>query len=571
MASDRDAVMIALTGTPLISKEYKTKDVFGDYIHKYYYNRSIADRYTLRLIREGIKTEYRMKLISALEEIKAVKGSLPRKELYAHEAYVQPLVRYITQDFTKSRKMLNDDSIGGMIVCDSSEQARAVFEEIKSKNYKVVLADVQEKTMDFVFSTPTVDYTCALILHDEDDKETRAKEQNEFKHGEIDFLVVYNMLLTGFDAKRLKKLYLCRKISDHNLLQALTRVNRPYKSFRYGYVVDFADIREEFDKTNKAYFDELQLELGDAFKEYDNIFKGQDEIQKDLDYIAEKLFLYDTENAEIFSQQISELGKGELIEVRKALELYKELANLSKLFGYDELAEKFTLDNVNSLYNEVSNRISIVNQKEALANAEDMSAILNMALDGIDFKFQKVSESEMIIADKFRETLERTRHEMQRNNDPKDPEYVSLLEELQRLFAKKNMEELTADEMTKHMEELNRIEEAAKKKNAADAMLARKYYGDLKYMRTHKRLREANSPISSDLLLNKVLLSLKESVDKQVYENEKILDNEPYFEKNMYPIIIRVFNDNDIQIDAQNVKKVGSCISEEYFHERTWN
>lgn len=571
MASDRDAVMIALTGTPLISKEYKTKDVFGDYIHKYYYNRSIADRYTLRLIREGIKTEYRMKLISALEEIKAVKGSLPRKELYAHEAYVQPLVRYITQDFTKSRKMLNDDSIGGMIVCDSSEQARAVFEEIKSKNYKVVLADVQEKTMDFVFSTPTVDYTCALILHDEDDKETRAKEQNEFKHGEIDFLVVYNMLLTGFDAKRLKKMYLCRKISDHNLLQALTRVNRPYKNFRYGYVVDFADIREEFDKTNKAYFDELQLELGDAFKEYDNIFKGQDEIQKDLDYIAEKLFLYDTENAEIFSQQISELGKGELIEVRKALELYKELANLSKLFGYDELAEKFTLDNVNSLYNEVSNRISIVNQKEALANAEDMSAILNMALDGIDFKFQKVSESEMIIADKFRETLERTRHEMQRNNDPKDPEYISLLEELQRLFAKKNMEELTADEMTKHMEELNRIEEAAKKKNAADAMLARKYYGDLKYMRTHKRLREANSPISSDLLLNKVLLSLKESVDKQVYENEKILDNEPYFEKNMYPIIIRVFNDNDIQIDAQNVKKVGSCISEEYFHERTWN
>lgn len=571
MASDRDAVMIALTGTPLISKEYKTKDVFGDYIHKYYYNRSIADRYTLRLIREGIKTEYRMKLVSALEEIKAVKGSLPRKELYAHEAYVQPLVRYITQDFTKSRKMLNDDSIGGMIVCDSSEQARAVFEEIKSKNYKVVLADVQEKTMDFVFSTPTVDYTCALILHDEDDKETRAKEQNEFKHGEIDFLVVYNMLLTGFDAKRLKKMYLCRKISDHNLLQALTRVNRPYKNFRYGYVVDFADIREEFDKTNKAYFDELQLELGDAFKEYDNIFKGQDEIQKDLDYIAEKLFLYDTENAEIFSQQISELGKGELLEVRKALELYKELANLSKLFGYDELAEKFTLDNVNSLYNEVSNRISIVNQKEALANAEDMSAILNMALDGIDFKFQKVSESEMIIADKFRETLERTRQEMQRNNDPKDPEYVSLLEELQRLFAKKNMEELTADEMTKHMEELNRIEEAAKKKNAADAMLARKYYGDLKYMRTHKRLREANSPISSDLLLNKVLLSLKESVDKQVYENEKILDNEPYFEKNMYPIIIRVFNDNDIQIDAQNVKKVGSCISEEYFHERTWN
>jgi type I restriction enzyme R subunit len=467
--------------------------------------------------------------------------------------------------------MLNDNSIGGMIVCDSSEQARAVFEEIKSKNYKVALADSQERIMEIFIDSPKGDYTAALILHDEDDKETRAKEQSEFKKGKIDFLVVYNMLLTGFDANRLKKLYLCRKIKDHSLLQALTRVNRPYKNFRFGYVVDFADIRQEFDKTNKAYFDELQLELGDAFKEYDNIFKGQDEIQSDLAYIAEKLFLYDTENAEIFSQQMSDLGKAELIEVRKALELYKELANISKLFGYDELADKFTLENVNALYNEVSNRISLVNQKEALANADDMSAILNMALDGIDFKFKKVSEDEMVIADKFRETLERTRQEMQRNNDPKDPEYVSLLEELQRLFAKKNMEELTADEMSAHMKELERIREAAKRKNAADAMLARKYYGDLKFMRTHKRLREGAHPIASDVALNRILLSLKNTVDQQVYDNEKVLDNEPFFEKNMYPIIVRVFNDNEIQLDAANVKKVGSIISEEYFHERTWN
>ena len=44
-------------------------------------------------------------------------------------------------------------------------------------------------------------------------------------------------------------------------MQTLTRVNRPFKNFRYGYVVDFADIRAEFDATNKAYFDELQAEF----------------------------------------------------------------------------------------------------------------------------------------------------------------------------------------------------------------------------------------------------------------------------------------------------------------------
>ncbi len=64
------------------------------------------------------------------------------------------------------------------------------------------------------------------------------------------------MLLTGFDAPRLKKLYLGRVLKSHNLLQALTRVNRTYRDFRYGYVVDFADISREF----KATYDGMALE-----------------------------------------------------------------------------------------------------------------------------------------------------------------------------------------------------------------------------------------------------------------------------------------------------------------------
>jgi type I restriction enzyme R subunit len=52
--SDRKAILIGLTGTPLIGTDRRTKDIFGDYIHKYYYNASIADGYTLKLIREVI-------------------------------------------------------------------------------------------------------------------------------------------------------------------------------------------------------------------------------------------------------------------------------------------------------------------------------------------------------------------------------------------------------------------------------------------------------------------------------------------------------------------------------------
>ena len=120
--------------------------------------------------------------------------------------------------------------------------------------------------------------SAALILHDIGSKEERKDWVEDFKAGKIDLLFVYNMLLTGFDAKRLKKLYLGRVIRKHNLLQALTRVNRPYKDFRYGYVVDFADIRKEFDATNKAYFEELQAELGDEMEHYSHLFKSAEEI-----------------------------------------------------------------------------------------------------------------------------------------------------------------------------------------------------------------------------------------------------------------------------------------------------
>lgn len=62
-----------------------------------------------------------------------------------------------------------------------------------------------------------------------------------------------HMLLTGFDAPRLKRLYFGRKLKDHNLLQAITRVNRPYKDNKYGYVIDFANIKKNFEETNEAY------------------------------------------------------------------------------------------------------------------------------------------------------------------------------------------------------------------------------------------------------------------------------------------------------------------------------
>lgn len=549
MASDRDAVMIALTGTPLIGDGYNTKDVFGEYIHKYYYNRSIADGYTLKLIREGIKTEYRTKMQSILESLETEKGSLSKKDVYAHPKYVSALVEYIVEDFKHSRIALGDSTIGGMIVCDSSSQAIKIEEELDKYP----------------------ELTHGLILCDVEDKETRRGYQEDFKKGKIDLLVVYNMLLTGFDAPRLKKQYLGRVIREHNLLQTLTRVNRPYKTFRYGYVVDFADIRNEFDKTNKAYFEELQSELGDEFEKYRNIFKSQEEIEQDLKNIQDKLFLYATDNAELFSQQITALDdKSELLSLRQALDAYKELLNIMKLFGYDELAKKFSMERLHAMLTEVNNRISIINLKQNMQKSEDMTELLNTALDQVEFHFRKVSESEMVIADQFQDILEKTRRELERSLDPKDPEYVSLLDELKRIFKKKNIEELTADEMKEHIQDLERIRKAAAQQNLRDQMLCSKYGNDAKYMRTHKRLKASPPPIGADSVIFDVLMGVKAVVDQKVLKNQRMMDNHAFFSQEIMPSIIQSCRKSGVKPTLDQVKFIDQCVSTEYFAERNY-
>lgn len=548
MASDRDAVQIALTGTPLIGDGYNTKDVFGNYIHKYYYNQSIADGYTLKLIREEIETTYKNQLNATLDQI-VRQGSIAKKNLYAHPKFVEKMVDYIIQDFEEGRTAL-DSSIGAMIVCDSSEQAREVDRQLKR------------------FSA----YTHALVLHDEGTKQDRKNDQEEFKKGNIDILVVYNMLLTGFDAPRLKKQYLARMIKAHNLLQTLTRVNRPYKGYHYGYVVDFANIKDEFDKTNKAYFDELQSELGDEVQNYSNIFKSKEDIEKDLNDVKNQLFLYDTSNVVSFINQISEIDdKKQLLNLRQALENYKAMYNLIRLYGYEDLYTHFNVENAIKCLNEVNNRISIINLKNSIDSSEDMSQILNMALDQIDFQFRKIKEEELIIADAFRDTLEKTRREIvDRCLDQKDPEYISLLDELKRVFKKKNIEELTADEMKQMMGDLNALKKKAEKRNLADRMLAVKYSGDVKYMRTHKRIMNSPPPITDAVTIHRILMTVKSKADDQIAHNENILDNEEYFIKSLQPIILRACMGEKVKLDKPQLMFIDNCLSKEYILERDW-
>jgi type I restriction enzyme R subunit len=573
--SDANAIKIGLTGTPLLGEDYNSKALFGDYIHKYYYNSSIADGYTLRLIREEIETKYKLTLKEALESIKLLKGNADKKVIYAHPKFVEPMLDYVVQNFEQARITMNDATIGGMVVCDSSDQAKIMMEIFESKyatkedSEFLMAAEDDRPSYGIQQRENSKVKRAAVILHDIGTKQDRKGEVEDFKDGKIDLLFVFNMLLTGFDAPRLKKLYIGRVIKSHNLLQTLTRVNRTYNGFKYGYVVDFADIQSEFDKTNRAYYDELQSEYGNEMEHYSNIFKSTEEINSEIEEIKDVLFAFDTINGEIFSQQINQINdRKQLLEIVKALNNARSLYNLIRLSGNYELLDKLDFNKLVQLSREANNRLALINAKEAIENNVDNSNLLNIALEDVIFAFVKVKEEEMVLADQLKDILQRTRESLGGNFDQKDPVFVSLKEELERLFKNKNLNEVTKGEMEDNIKALEIIYSKSKEVERKNQLLKAKYDNDAKYARMHKRLMEKDPLTKSESKLFEALHALKQEVDAHILQNSKMLENEAFVDKMMARLVINQFkNIHHIDLNPEQTNKIKSIMVKEYMNE----
>lgn len=571
--SDRNAIIIALTGTPLlkeVAKEYDSKSLFGDYIHKYYYNRSIADGYTLRLIREEIEGRFKIEMKEVMDQIKLHKGDIKASDIYAERPFAQGLLDYITKDLQEFRDYWQDGSLGGMVVCDSSKQAKMLF-KLFEERYGKQETDPGKLT---IVSDPSANYgkhrkeklTAALILHDENDKTIRKGLIKAYKAGKIDILFVYNMLLTGFDAKRLKKLYLARVIQDHNLLQTLTRVNRPYKEHQYGYVVDFADISKAFDRTNQLYFKELQEQLGDEMEMYSFLFKPEDEIRAEIENIKEVLFHYDTENREIFSQQISQLSdKPALQQLVKALQTARELKNLIILQDMSGLGDLVDFEVLNRLLIEARNRLENLNFIENISNKNATSDLLNTALEDIVFQFVKVGEEELKLADELKEQLRKTREALQSNFDQSDLVFVNLREELERIFKKKNLTETSQIDMIENLPLLRKIYDKAKELNRKNTLLKAKYNNDEKYVRIHKRLIEKERLNAREIQLHRALTAVKNEIDTKLEDQEDYLNNEALFDRYLIRLVAEKFVlDENLELDTDTRQNISSLIGKEY-------
>ena len=602
--ADKESIKIALTGTPLLKDERASCKVFGSYLHTYYYDKSIADGYTLKIIREDIETSYKERLSDVYDKLDTLvqKKDIKRSQIIEHPSYVEELARYISDDLRRFRKIQGDDTLGGMVICETSEQARRLYEAFTTKptggNSMPIQLHMDEQEWMVaealpVYVTAKKPLRVGLILHDSDDKETRKQIVKDFKKNmSIDLLIVFNMLLTGFDAPRLKRLYFGRKLKDHNLLQAITRVNRPYKEMRYGFVIDFADIKRNFDETNEAYLQELnrfndveETGEGNNTDTFTQVIEDKEEIINQMKQVRQVLFNYSYDNAEEFSSEIStEEDKSILLELKHALESAKNMANIVRTFGDGDMKTQFSkleITKLPELISEVQRRIGVINQKEAFNVSDETKVLINEAMMDIEFTFSKIGQEEMKIISggvELKEKWEHTITAFTQNFDQEDPEYITLRDAFMQRFkehgfvidsiAKFNEESSALDDIIK------RLQDMQKRNN----VLLKRYKGDEKFARVHKRIREVNKlreskgekPMFSflDDELVAILNIIKDDVDSKVYDRNDILKKDAYFSRTVLALINGcLYHFPQIKPEMDDYKFIQQRISQQYINQ----
>ena len=553
--ADQKSIKIALTGTPLLKEERSSCSVFGEYLSTYYYDRSIADGYTRRIIREEIETSYREKLNEIYDKLDQLvtKKDVQKAQVVEHDGYVDELLRYLIHDMSRFRSGYPNLSPGGMVICETSEQAVKLYEHFNKIQ--------EEHNQKYILKSHL---RAGLVLYNSGTKEEIRSVIKDFKKNEtIDILFVFNMLLTGFDAPRLKRLYFCRKMDGHNLLQALTRVNRPYGEMRYGYVIDFANIKKNFEQTNEAYLQELakhddpNMPDGQSLvNTFRTVMAGNDEILENMHDIRCKLFDYSLDNAELFSSQIDTLeDKSALIDLKNALLAARDMGNMVRTFGDEEMRQRFEqIDIVRlpELISEVQHRINIINAKESFEVAADKRVLINEAMASIEFTFSKIGEEELTIASKeeLQSAYANLIHQFTAFEDQVDEEFISIREAFIQRFHEYGFEIDTIAKFTEQKKMLDEIMARLHRLQLANKALADHYNGDYKYARIHKRIREENKKRqknnnthmiakADDLIIEQVLKSIKSGIDEAVYDNYHILKKDPYFRQKVQSIIAK--------------------------------
>ncbi|MBU7029160.1 MAG: type I restriction endonuclease subunit R [Theionarchaea archaeon] len=330
IASLPRSTRIGFTGTPLITRRAKKKtyEIFGSYIDKYRIKESIADGVTRQIKYEGKAGRTRIKDRKKMDiEFEDMFADKTKEELnlikkkYGTEGNVleaEKRIKGIAKDIVNHYfENIFDNGFKAQIVASSRRAAvrykraidEAVEEYIRSYEASENVDKERLKLMKFLKSVVRITWENndppewirlakeAKINLGHDSKNFKSKFNFKKPNTGIAFLIVKDMLLTGFDAPVEQVMYIDKKMTDHTLLQAIARVNRVAKGKDVGYIVDYYGITNHLKEALDAYSSEdLQIDevltdvltelpiLRDRYEQLITLFKDK-EIAKIEDYV----------------------------------------------------------------------------------------------------------------------------------------------------------------------------------------------------------------------------------------------------------------------------------------------
>ncbi|WP_208389343.1 DEAD/DEAH box helicase family protein [Helicobacter pylori] len=559
---DKTAIKIALTGTPLLednAQDKATKNTFGNYLHTYSYAESIKDRHTLKLQLEGIETSYKEKLqkiYRLLQESITIEDIEVKKEfIFNHERYIKEMLFYIIRDLLNFRRVNNDENLKAMVVCFSSAQARLA---------NLLFNEVQEKVLQ---ENPNLrilkKLQSSLILHDEQEVKEKI---HSFKHEDTDIVFVFNMLLTGFDLPNLKRLYIHRELKDHNLLQALARVNRSYNNMSFGYLIDFVGIKENYDKTTDDYLKELnQFNQSDSNIK-DNLkdmFADRNILEKDIKNAYDDLFNYPIDDVEAMTSAIVSMSAmNELLKVSQAINTLKERYNLIRTSNDEKilsLKEKMDIEKINKISSMLHQKAK---QLHALKNInepknpndliilEDLIALLDFKIEFKERKELRFKEQEEISAKQ-----KQAKEILEKIPDQQDKEIQKFYKDFSKL--------LQTPATSQNFEEISHSYDAIisqlKQHKEQTIHLLNKYDNDLSYAITHKRLHDRLMEKNISKNISKgiftLLSALKKALDERISKRQEILNEEATLKTAIKVELRDAFKENPSLKDLEKEKE----------------
>ncbi|GAA8165126.1 HsdR family type I site-specific deoxyribonuclease [Helicobacter pylori] len=282
-----NAIFIAFSGTPLLKQDKKTsQEVFGNYIHCYKFNEAVSDKVVLDLNYEARSVDQYASSPKKLDEYfelktqnlnDTAKTELKKKwvnlqKVFSTKDRLEHIVQDIVLDMAKLPRLKNGKG-NAMLVAESVYNACRYFElfletELKDKvavitSYEPNIADLKDCGSNE--SEESYSAYCKMLQNffNEKDEKKALNKTKEFEEevkkrfinepARMKLLIVVDKLLTGFDAPSLTYLYIDKKMKDHELFQAVCRVNRLDSEDKdFGCIIDYSDL---FDSLQEAHSD----------------------------------------------------------------------------------------------------------------------------------------------------------------------------------------------------------------------------------------------------------------------------------------------------------------------------